>query len=153
MLQIVYEATTDIDAQQVVQINETRGQITIKIHAEAPVDEAAQALTREVRGFLAKNTWFQIWRGRIISADSPDHPLVVKYEVDDLVDRMKAVEIRETCGLVTYHMARTSSIRLLVHALNRALECFLAGGQWFQFWEGEIVTIDSPDRVTVGSAS
>ncbi|MFL3869175.1 hypothetical protein LT966_21490 [Streptomyces griseobrunneus] len=149
----MYEATTQIDARKVVQIDEIRGQITIKIHADASMDQAAEALTREVHGFLTKNTWFQIWRGRIIGADSPDHPLAVKYEVDDLIDRMKLVEIRETCGLVTYHMARTSSIRLLVHALNRALECFLAGGQWFQYWEGEIVTIDSPDRIKVGSAS
>ncbi|MER5816867.1 hypothetical protein [Streptomyces californicus] len=153
MLRIVYEATTQIDARKVVQIDEIRGQLTIKIHADASMDQAAEALTREVHDFLTKNTWFQIWRGRIISADSPDHPLAVKYEVDDLIDRMKLVEIRETCGLVTYHMARTSSIRLLVHALNRALECFLAGGQWFQYWEGEIVTIDSPDRIKVGSAS
>lgn len=153
MLRIVYEATTELDAHQAVQIDEIRGQVTVKIRADATVDQAAEALTREVHDFLTKNTWFQIWRGRIVGADSPDHPLAVKYEVDDLIDRMKLVEIRETCGLVTYHMARTSSIRLLVHALNRALECFLAGGQWFQYWEGEIVTIDSPDRIKVGSAS
>lgn len=144
MLQIVYEATTEVDREQVVEIYETRGHITLKIHQDASAEEAARALTREAAKVLARCTWFQIWRGRVICADSPDSSLAVHYEVDDLVDRMKVVEILETGGLVTFRIARSASAPVFALALTRALECFLAGGQWFQLWEGEIVTIDSP---------
>lgn len=143
MLQIVYRATTDVDRGQVVEIDEARGQVTVNVHQDASADEAARALTREVQKLLARCTWFQIWRGRVICADS-DNSLAVKYEADDIVDRMKVVEIRETRGLVTFHIARSASAPVFTLALTRALERFLAGGQWFQLWEGEIITMDTP---------
>jgi hypothetical protein len=143
MLQIVYRATTEVDRGQVVTIDEARGQVTVNIHRDATADEAARALTSEVQKLLARCTWFQIWRGRVLCADS-DSSLAVKYEADDVVDRMKVVEIRESQGLVTFHIARSASAPMFALALTRALECFLAGGQWFQLWEGEIITMDSP---------
>lgn len=144
MLRIVYEATTEVGRRQVVNIHEARGRLTVQVHQEASADEAARALTREVAKLLARCNWFQIWRGRVLCADSPGSSLAVKYEADDLVDRMKVVEIRESRGLVTFHLARSASAPVFTLALTRALECFLAGGQWFQLWEGEIVTMDSP---------
>lgn len=144
MLRIVYEATTELDHGQVARVDEARGLVTVKVHKDASADEAARALTREVAAFLTNCTWFQIWRGQVICAETPDGPLAVKYEADDIVDRMKVVEIRETRGLVTFHIARSASAPVFTHALTRALERFLAGGQWFQLWEGEIITMDSP---------
>jgi hypothetical protein len=34
---------------------------------------------------------------------------------------------------------------MFIGTLNRSIEEFLAGGQWFQLWHGEIVTMDSPE--------
>jgi len=143
MLQIVYEATAEVDRDRVVRIDEARGRLTVKVHQDATADEAARALTREVEKLLARRTWFQIWRGQVVCADT-DKSLAVKYEASDLVDRMRVVEILETRGLVTFHIARSASAPVFALALTRALECFLAGGQWFQLWEGEIITMDSP---------
>jgi hypothetical protein len=35
-----------------------------------------------------------------------------------------------------------------VAALNAADKTFLAGGQWFQLWRGEIISINSPEPET-----
>ena len=84
-------------------------------------------------------------RGRIISANSPDGPLTVQYVTDPDVDWRTCVQIRECGGIVRLHVCPDASAEHFVRALNPSIERLLAGGQWFQLWQGEIVTMDSPE--------
>jgi len=145
MLRVVYEATRDLDPGRIVEICESRGHISVKINPDAPAEQYTEALNATLKAFLANCGWFQIWRGQIISADSPESPLTVEYEPDDKIDRVRCVEVRESCGLVKVHVSTSATTEEFVRALNPATERFLAGGQWFQLWHGEIITMDSPD--------
>lgn len=145
MLRVVYEATQDLDDGQTVDIRETRGRLLVKVREDADAEQYIQALNAALKELLAGCGWFQLWRGRIISADYPGRPLTVEFVPDAKVDPRKGIEIRESCGLVKIHVSRRATADRLVRALNPALVEFLAGGQWFQLWQGEIVTIDSPE--------
>ncbi|NUP35945.1 MAG: hypothetical protein HOY76_02715 [Streptomyces sp.] len=144
MLRVVYEATPHLRLGQLVDIQESRGRIDVRIHQDASVDEYTDALNDALRQFLANCSWFQIWRGRVISANSPESPLTVTYQADDQIDIRKCVEVRESRGLVVVHVAGEATAEQFVGAMNPATERFLAGGQWFQLWQGEIITMDSP---------
>jgi hypothetical protein len=144
MLRVVYEATTKLRPGTLVEIVETRGRVTIKLRAGTRADEYLAPLNAALADFVKRCSWFQIWRGQIISADSPDSPLTVQYEADPDVDELSCVQIREHRGVVRLHVCPDVQAEDLVRALNPAIENFLAGGQWFQLWKGEIVTMETP---------
>ena len=135
MLRVVYEATTELASDQVVAIEEARGLVTIKLRAGATADDYISPLNRELAAFVGRCGWFQIWRGQIISANSPESPLVVQYEADPDVDAVQGVQIRELRGTVRLHVCPSLLAEDIVRSLNPAIERFLAGGQWFQLWE------------------
>lgn len=145
MLRVVYEATPHLRLGQLVDIRETRGRISVKIQEDASVDAYTAALNAALVKFLANCSWFQIWRGRIISASSPEGPLTVTYQADPRIDRRKCVEVRESRGLVVVHIASSATAADFVNAINPSTERFLAGGQWFQLWQGEIITMETPE--------
>lgn len=142
MLRVVYEAADHV-LGQAVEIREKRGRVEVRIDKYATADEFVRALNPAIELFMTGCGWFQIWKGEIVSIASPGSPLRVEYEVDDLGPG-QIVEIRESRGLVGIHVARTATADEFVRALNPSIEEFLAGGQWFQLWKGEIVTMDSP---------
>jgi hypothetical protein len=141
MLHVVYEATRELEPGRLVQIEEVRGRVTVKVRAGARADQYVPPLNAALAHFVGQCSWFQIWRGKIVSADSPDSPLTVQYEADPDVSRVQGVQIRERCGVVRLHVCPEVPAEELVQALNPAIEKFLAGGQWFQLWNGEIVTM------------
>lgn len=69
--------------------------------------------------------------------------LQVTYELADLGHGMP-VEVRETRGAIRVRIDRHATLEELIAALNPVIGELLAGGQWFQVWKGEIVTVDSP---------
>ncbi|CUW31708.1 MULTISPECIES: hypothetical protein [Streptomyces] len=144
MLRVVYEATTDIAPGRLVQIQETRGRVSVKLRQGVTADEYIPQLNAALKDFVSQCSWFQIWRGKIISANSPDSPLTVQYEADSNVDRKQAVQIREHRGVVRLHICPDLTSEELALAVNKPIELFLAGGQWFQLWQGEIVTMEEP---------
>ncbi|WP_369167868.1 hypothetical protein AB5J49_08280 [Streptomyces sp. R28] len=152
MLRVVYEATPHLRLGQLVDIRETRGRICVKIQEDADVYAYTAALNAALVQFLANCSWFQIWRGRIISANSPESPLTVTYQPDPRIDLRKCVEVRESCGLVVVHVAGAATAADFVGAMNPATERFLAGGQWFQLWQGEIITMATPDSPEASAA-
>jgi hypothetical protein len=145
MLRVVYGTTPYLRLGRPVEIRETRGHISVRIREGADADEYTAALNDALKTFLADCNWFQIWRGRIISANYPESPLTVTYQADDQIDLRRCVEVRESCGLVVVHVASLATADQFVDAMNPATEQFLAGGQWFQLWQGEIITMDSPE--------
>jgi hypothetical protein len=148
MLRVVYEAI-NLDPARPAAVQESRGRVDIALRRGATADEYIPPLNEEIKGLVGRCGWFQIWRGQIISPDSPGSPLTVRYEADGKVDRRVGVQIRERCGVVRFHVCPDLYAEDLVRVLNPAVERFLAGGQWFQLWQGEIVTMDSPETVMV----
>ncbi|WHM30299.1 hypothetical protein OH540_09710 [Streptomyces sp. BPPL-273] len=149
MLRVVYEATQTLAPGELVEIHESRGRVHIKVQYGAVADDYLEPLNAALETFVKQCGWFQIWRGQIISADSPDSPLTVRYIADPGVDLRAGVQIRECQGVVRLHVCPGLPSEFLVRILNPAIEKFLAGKQWFQLWQGEIVTMDSPERVMV----
>ncbi|MDX3027880.1 hypothetical protein [Streptomyces scabiei] len=145
MLRVVYETTPHLRLGHLVELRESRGHIGVRIREGTEAGEYTAALNSALKKFLADCSWFQIWRGRVISANSPESPLTVTYQADHQIDLRKCVEVRESCGLVVVHVAGLATAEQFVDAMNPATERFLAGGQWFQLWQGEIITMDSPE--------
>jgi len=144
MLHVAYEASLDLAPGETARICEYRGGLTVHIARGAPIEEWTEGLNAALKAFLAGCTWFQIWRGRIISAASPEGPLTVEYVIDHKLYRPKIIEVRESRGRVTVHVAATATVDDFVRVINPTTVDFLAGRQWFQLWEGEIITMDSP---------
>ena len=142
MLRVVHEATTDLAPGLMAEISETRGLITIKLREGAVAKDCIPFLNDGLKEHVDQCRWFQIWRGQIISADSPDSPLTIQYVPDPDVPLRLCVQLREDRGAVRLHVNPNAPTELLARVLNVTVDEFLAGGQWFQLWQGEIVTID-----------
>jgi hypothetical protein len=142
MLKVVYEAVTGLAPGELVEIRESRGRVDIKIKDTSPASEFIPELNAKLAEFVGHCSWFQIWRGQVISASHPESPLTVQYEADPEVELRSCVQIREDRGVVRLHVCPTAPAPLLIRVLNPAIESFLSGKQWFQLWHGEIVTMD-----------
>lgn len=142
MLAVIYEADSNLASGELVEIEESRGRVDIKVRGDADAAAFVPTLNRKLGELVGRCRWFQIWRGQIISADHPDSPLTVQYVVDPEVSRRACVQIRESQGRVRLHVSPAATTGEFVSALNPAIRQFLAGGQWFQLWNGEIVTMD-----------
>ncbi|MET9222432.1 hypothetical protein ABZX65_27210 [Streptomyces sp. NPDC003300] len=70
--------------------------------------------------------------------------LSIRYVIDDLDPEMP-VEVAERRGDVVYRLARGLFVPEGVAALNSATAAMLAGGQWFQLWRGDIISMNSPE--------
>lgn len=70
--------------------------------------------------------------------------LSVHYLLDDLDPEMP-VEVSERRGEVVFRLCRGLFMPEGVAALNAATTAVLAGGQWFQLWRGDIVSMSSPE--------
>lgn len=65
------------------------------------------------------------------------------YSEDRTLD--EPVAVRETRGKIKFELYRGLFLPEGVAALNSATAQVLAGGQWFQLWRGEVVSIHSPE--------
>lgn len=147
MLHVVYRTVEDLAPGQLVEIVEDRGRIDVLLRDGVDIEPITHALNAALEHFLAHCGWFQIWRGRVISAASPESPLSVQYVIDPEVDWRQCVQVRESQGTVRVHVCPDSSVKHFARVLTKSTEQFLAGKQWFQLWQGEIVTMDSPDSM------
>lgn len=71
--------------------------------------------------------------------------LDVQYVYSDERTLDEPVAAREIRGKVTFDLCRGLFLPEGVAALNSATAQVLAGGQWFQLWRGEVVSIHSPE--------
>lgn len=71
--------------------------------------------------------------------------LHANYVLNDELDGTEPVRIKEQRGTVLVELSPTEFSEAGVAALNAASEVLLAGGQWFQIWRGEIVSMESPE--------
>ncbi|MFD7622070.1 hypothetical protein [Streptomyces sp. NPDC059802] len=143
MLRVVYEAT-DLTPGVISDWSEDRGLLRIRVDRQATPDQFTESLNRTMLDVLDNTGWYQLWRGEIISIASPNNPLRVDHQISSLTPA-PLVEIRERKGTVTLSVSPTASAEEFVQAVNPSLEELLAGGQWFQHWKGEIVTMESAE--------
>ena len=71
--------------------------------------------------------------------------LSVRYVYGDDLSNYEPVRVKETRGSVTFELSRGLFLPEGVAGLNSATAQVLAGGQWFQLWRGEIVSMASPE--------
>jgi hypothetical protein len=143
MLRVVYK-TADLAPGILSDWREDRGFVEIRIARGLEPVDFIPSLNETLLDFVTTAQWFQIWEGEVVSAASPLSPLRVTFELSPL--KLEApVEIREHKGYVALLVHPLTSTGMFIGTLNRSIEEFLAGGQWFQLWHGEIVTMDSPE--------
>ena len=71
--------------------------------------------------------------------------LDIQYVYDTKRTFDEPVAVRETRGTIRFELYRGLFLPEGVAALNVATTQVLAGGQWFQLWRGEIVSMSSPE--------
>lgn len=67
------------------------------------------------------------------------------YELADLEDQDVAIEVKESRGLVRFLLSSAHYTQAQADQLSVVAAQLLAGGQWFQLWRGEIVSMESPE--------
>lgn len=145
MLRVIYRVD-DLEPGVMAAWSEDRGLLELRIARGAKARDFIPPLNDTLRDCLSKAHWYQIWNGEVISADHPQSPLRCTYEVSPF-EPAPLVDIREHKGHVALYVPGGAKIEDIVKVLNPSIEEFLAGGQWFQLWHGEIVTMDSPDSL------
>lgn len=71
--------------------------------------------------------------------------LHVRYTIDDQLDAETPMVVRESRGDVQVNLSPDVFTPEACAALNATSAQLLAGGQWFQVWHGEIVSMESPE--------
>lgn len=164
----------DLDRDEPVRMNERRGNITVDLARALYTARGRDGLNGAVTKMLESGKWFQLWRGEVISMQSPTSPraanaghvlgkqgrsrellegepnIIVQYVVDD---RLGDGEVRfwQDRGRVVFSLSPSCLTREglacgAVGALTVAAQGIVDGGQWIQVWDGEIITMyDGPD--------
>jgi len=70
--------------------------------------------------------------------------LSISYELADLPEDAPVV-VKEGRGRVKYELSRGLFVPEHAAALEAATAMVIAGGQWFQLWRGDVVSLRSPE--------
>ncbi|MFF4644904.1 hypothetical protein [Streptomyces sp. NPDC001389] len=73
MLRAIYELA-DLGPGQAVDLRETRGTIVVRIDRHAQLEDVIAAMNAVSEEFFAGGHWFQLWKGEIVTVDSPKDP-------------------------------------------------------------------------------
>lgn len=77
--------------------------------------------------------------------------LSIRFELEDLPEDAP-VRVKEGRGWIRYELSRGLYRPEGVAALNSAVAQVIAGGQWFQLWRGDVVSLRSPEMRVVPRA-
>lgn len=145
MLDVTYEAVEDLSPGRLATIDEDRGTIRVRLDKDAPLADVVQQLNVEIDQLMSSARWFQLWKDEIVSHNTPGHPLRIEYLLDKKVPH--GVGVAEDKGIVRVHIDPVLTTGEFAASMNPTTEDFLAGGQWFQLYAGEIVD-NSPEPIT-----
>jgi hypothetical protein len=140
MLNVTYEAVDSLAPGRLAWIEEGRGWVRIEIDRAAPLAAVLTQLNIEFDELLAQTTWFQLWQGEVVSHETPDASLSVRFLLHRLIP--DTAVMREDRGLIEIHVDPDLSTVEFAEAMNIGVRQLLGGGQWFQLFAGEIVTMD-----------
>lgn len=144
MLHVTYEAV-DLGPDRLAEIDEDRGRIQFRVSRSAPLKAVVRQLNVELDRFLLTSDWFQLWKDEIVSRDTPGCSLRAVYLLER--DEPDGVSIRERRGIVRIRIDPGLTVAEFAAAMNAATAKFLAGGQWFQMYAGEIIDM-TPEELT-----
>lgn len=145
MLDVTYEAVEDLPPGRLATIEEDRGTIRVKVDATEPLAAVVRQLNYELEHLLTRSDWFQLWDDEIVCRNTPDAPLRIEYLLHRIVPETAVV--LEDKGCVRVHIDPALSTKAFAAVMNPATKDFLAGGQWFQLYGGEIID-NSPEPIT-----
>jgi hypothetical protein len=138
LLNVTYEAVEDLAPGRLAKIDEARGTVTVSLDKNAPLTDVMRQLNTEMRQFLARADWYQLWGTEIASRHNPQAPLSLEFIF--YPGPMPApVWIREDKGEVHIWVEPGHTVEEFVAAINPAVQDFLDGGCWFQLYAGEII--------------
>jgi len=72
LLHVQYKLDDQLDAETPMVVRESRGDVDVSLSPEVFSPEACAALNATAETFLAGGHWFQLWRGEIVSMESPE---------------------------------------------------------------------------------
>lgn len=145
MLDVTYEAVEDLTPGRLAAIDEDRGTIRVRLDKSQPLADVVRQLNIEIDRLLSSAHWFQLWRTEIVSRDTPGRPLRIEYLLEKKEPRCAFIEERK--GLVSVFIDPVLDTAQFAAAMNPASRDFLAGGQWFQLYAGEIID-NSPEPMS-----
>jgi hypothetical protein len=133
-----------------VRPTEDRGRLTFAIGRHLTPPQIVNGLNQRAAELLSRGHWFQEWRGDIVTAPPavaprmktariPPHQgqLRVEYRLDYLPE--DDIDVTEDRGHVVFTIGQHLDPEQIVSALNAAAAAILAGGHWYQEWQGEVV--------------
>lgn len=145
MLDVAYEAVTDLAPGRLALIDEDRGTIRVRLDKYAPLAAVIAQLNIEIDLLMSSARWFQLWGDEIVSRNTPDRPLRVEYLLDKKVPL--GVGVAEDKGIVRVYVDPALDATGFAASMNPATKDFLAGGCWFQLYAGEIID-NSPEPMS-----
>lgn len=145
MLDVTYEAVTDLAPGRLAKIDEDRGTIRVQVDAAVPLPDVVRQLNVVIDRLLTGSDWFQLWKDEIVSRSTPVSPIRVVYLLEKKEEFPAFIEERK--GLVSVYVDPALDVEEFAAAMNPATEKFLDGGQWFQLYAGEIID-NSPEPMS-----
>lgn len=147
MLDVAYEAVTDLAPGRLAKIDEDRGTIRVRLDKAAPLADVVRQLNVEIDQLMSSARWFQLWEDEIVCSNTPGSPLRIEYVFHPGVPRDIGACVAEFRGTVRVYICPSLDPEQFAAAMNPATEDFLAGGHWFQLYAGEIID-NSPEPVS-----
>lgn len=144
MLDVAYEAVTDLAPGRLAQIDEDRGRIRVRLDRDQPLAAVVAQLNIEIDDLMRSARWFQLWEDEIVSGNTPDAPLRIEYLIRSWVSSTTAVGVAEVRGMLRVYICPSLSVAAFAAAMNPATDEHLAAGHWFQLYDGEIID-NSPE--------
>jgi hypothetical protein len=144
MLDVSYRAVTDLPPGRLARIDEDRGLIRVRLDERAPLAAVVPQLNIEIDQLMQSARWFQLWDDEIVSVNTPGRPLRIEYILSPAIAAVMGVGLHEGKGELYVHICPSLDVRTFAAWMNPTAKEHLAGGHWFQLYEGEIIDI-SPE--------
>lgn len=147
MLDVAYEAVTDLAPGRLAKIDEDRGTIRVRLDKDAPLADVVRQLNIEIDQLISSARWFQLWKDEILCSNTPGRPLRIEYLFCPKVPRDMGVGVAEDRGTVRVYICPEITTLQFAAFMTEVTKDFLAGGHWFQLYAGEIID-NSPEPMS-----
>ena len=145
MLDVAYQAVTDLAPGTLAKIDEDRGRIRVRLDKNASLADVVPQLNIEIDVLMRSARWFQLWEDEIVSCNTPSRPLRIVYVLEKREEDGAYVE--ELKGLLTVYIDPDLETAEFAACMNPVTDKHLAGGHWFQLYDGEIID-NSPEPMS-----
>lgn len=145
LLRAVYELDYDIPLSKVVDLQEARGFVRFAISPAASLEAVVARMNDVARELCHGSGWLQLWDGGVTIP-------TITFELGRLAPGIP-VDLQETHGRLRVIVDEGLSLHAFAAAMNPSSATVLKGGQWFQCWQGEIVSNASSEQDADASTS